>query len=249
MKRRKTYFLYRIILFLVWLFYPKSHTEGEENIPDGPVIYVGNHTQMNGPIMSQLYMPKKSYCWCIGEMMEWKEVPSYAFKDFWSFKPRYTHWFFRILSYLITPLSVIIFNNANTIPVYHDARLKTTFKQTMQRLSEGSGVVIFPEYNQKYNHILYEFQDRFIDIAKFYYKDTGKCISFVPVYIAPALKKMFFGKPIVFDPETPIRKEREVICTYLKNEITSIAESLPRHRVVPYRNIPKKDYPWSKEEA
>lgn len=27
------------------------------------------------------------------------------------------------------------------------------------------------------------------------------------------------------------------------DEITAVAEALPEHTVVPYRNIPKKDYP------
>ena len=30
------------------------------------------------------------------------------------------------------------------------------------------------------------------------------------------------------------------------DEITAIAESLPEHTVVPYRNIPKKDYPTNR---
>ena len=27
-----------------------------------------------------------------------------------------------------------------------------------------------------------------------------------------------------------------------------MAEALPRHRVVPYRNIPKKNYPYNREK-
>ena len=249
MKRKnQSYFLYYLIRFLVWFFYPKIHLEGTENIPDEPVIFVGNHTQMNGPIMAQLYFPGKRYIWCISEMMVWKEVPSYAFKDFWSFKPKYTHWFYRILSYLITPLAVIIFNNADTIPVYHDARLKDTFRESLKRLAEGASLVIFPEENVHYNHILYDFQEGFVDVARLYYKKTGKEISFVPAYLAPSLKKIVFGKAIRYDGSAPAKAERDRISGYLKEEITRTAESLPRHRVVPYRNIPKKDYPWSRPE-
>ena len=40
-----------------------------------------------------------------------------------------------------------------------------------------------------------------------------------------------------------MEQERSRICNYLMDEITSIACSLPRHTVVPYPNIPKKDYP------
>ena len=74
----------------------------------------------------------------------------------------------------------------------------------------------------KYNHILYEFKDRFIDVAKLHYKKTGKPIFFVPLYIAPKLKTMYFGKPIMFNPDVPIAEERRRICDYLMKEITDI---------------------------
>ncbi len=63
------------------------------------------------------------------------------------------------------------------------------------------------------------------------------------MYIAPKLKKIYLGKPVQFRADEPIDAERSRICTYLMGEITAIAEALPEHTVVPYRNIPKKDYP------
>ena len=104
-------------------------------------------------------------------------------------------------------------------------------------------MVIFPEHGIEYNHIVYDFQDKFIDIAKLYYKKTGKELAFVPMYIAPELKKMFLGTPIRFCAGNAIEEERRRICDYLKEEITRIAVEQPRHRVVPYLNIAKKDYP------
>ena len=82
-----------------------------------------------------------------------------------------------------------------------------------------------------------------MDVAKLYYKKTGKALSFVPLYITPKLKQMHLGEALRFDPAAPIEEERQRICSYLMAEITDIACSLPRHTVVPYRNIPKKDYP------
>ena len=243
MEEKKTSFLYKIIKGLVWLFYPKMKVMGAEKLTDEPCIIVGNHTQMNGPIAAELYCPGKHYTWCAGEMMHLKDVPEYAFRDFWSQKPRWTHPGYKLLSYIIAPLSVCGVNNANTIGVYHDTRLMGTFKNTAKRLQEGNHIVIFPEHDVKYNHILYEFQDRFIDVAKLYYKKTGRALSFVPLYIAPKLKTMYFGNPIQFAPDAPIAEERRRICDYLMQEITEIAVSLPEHTVVPYRNIPKKRYP------
>ncbi len=243
MSKKKFRSLYKFIKGTIRLCYPKIQVEGTENLPDEPCLVVGNHTQLHGPIGCELYFPGKRYIWCAGEMMHLKDVPSYAFRDFWSQKPKYTHWFYKILSYLIAPLSVCIFNNASTIGVYHDTRIISTFKNTVNRLAEGSNVVVFPEKDEKFNHIVYEFQDRFIDVAQLYYKKTGKELAFVPMYIAPKLKKMYIGKPIYYCAANPKEEERMRICDYLKAEITSIAVSLPKHTVVPYRNIPKKDYP------
>lgn len=245
MNEKKISPLYRVIKWLIWVFYPKMEVVGSENLPADPAIVVGNHTQMNGPIACELYFPGMRYTWCAGEMMHLKDVPGYAYQDFWSQKPRWTRWFYKVLSYLIAPLSVCIFNNAKTIGVYHDTRVVSTFRETIRRLQEGANVVVFPEKDEPFNNILYQFQDRFIDIAKMYYRKTGKALSFVPLYIAPMLKKMYIGKPVQYIPDEPMEKERARIRDYLMTEITDMACSLPEHRVVPYRNISKKLYPMN----
>lgn len=248
MKKERTfsYRCYRVIRWFVKLFYPKITVEGAENLPDVPCIVVANHSQMNGPIACELYFPGTRYTWCAGQMMNMGEVPEYAFRDFWSNKPKYSRWFYKLLSYIIAPVSVCVFNNANTIAVYRDARILSTFKNTVKRLSEGASVVVFPEHDAPYNHIINGFQDKFIDIAKLYYKKTGQELPFVPMYIAPARKTMYIGKPIVFEGSADMDSQRSRICSYLQEEITRIALAQPPHQVVPYKNIPKKQYPRSK---
>lgn len=243
MTDKTTSLLYKILKGALWLFYPKIKTVGIENLPNVASIIVANHSQMNGPIAGELHFPGKKYIWCAGQMMDLKEVPAYAYNDFWSGKPKYSSWLYKILSYIIAPLSVLIFNNAHTIGVYRDSRILSTFRNTISRLQEGNNIIIFPEHDEEFNHIIYDFQDRFIDIAKLYYKKTGQELSFVPMYVAPKLKKMYLGKPIHFINSNPIEQERRRICDYLMTEITEIACRLPEHTVVPYRNIPKKYYP------
>ena len=247
MEKKKTSLLFKLIKGAVRAVYPKTAVEGAENIPDEPVIFVGNHCHMHGPIIGELYVPGEPYIWCAGQMMHLKDVPDYAYQDFWSYKPRWSQWFYRLLSYLIAPLSVCVFNNARTIGVYHDTRIISTFKKTVATMAEGKSVVIFPEHDADHNHILCDFQDKFIDVAKLYYKRTGKKASFVPMYVAPDLKKIVLGKPVVFDPDAPMDTERRRICDYLMDSITDLACSLPKHTVVPYRNVSKKDYPTNKE--
>ena len=75
MGERKISPLYRLIKAAVRAVYPKIKVVGEENLPPEPVVYVGNHSQMNGPIACELYTPGEHYIWCAGEMMDKKEVP------------------------------------------------------------------------------------------------------------------------------------------------------------------------------
>lgn len=238
--------VYRFIRFFVKAFYPKIEVVG--TLPDGPCIAVGNHAKMHGPIAGELYFPGPHAIWCAGEMMQLKEVPAYAYRDFWAEKPKAVRWFYRLLSYLIAPFSVCIFNNARTIPVYKDRRVLDTFRATAKRLAAGTNVVIFPEHDLPHNHILHAFQEGFVDVARLYHRETGETMHFVPLYLAPALRKMVLGTPIAYRPEASIQEERKRISRALMAEITGMAEALPRHRVVPYPNLPKKAYPYSKQE-
>ena len=247
---KKNPHLFKLIKNLVRLLYPKMDVDGLHNLPDEACVIVGNHTQLHGPISCELYFPDKCYTWCAAQMMELKEVPSYAYKDFWSHKPKLLKPFFKLVSYIISPLSVLIFNNARTIAVFRDNRILSTFRESIAKMKDGNNIVIFPEHDKIHNHIIYDFQEGFVDIARLYYKRTGKKLSFVPLYIAPKLKKMYLGKPIQFSSNTPISEERRRICDYLMKEITDIAVGLPEHTVIPYRNVPKKYYPLNtkKEE-
>ena len=246
-EEKKTSLIFRGVKKLLRLIYPKMELIGKENLPDGAVIIAGNHCQMHGPIVCELYLPGNRFTWCAGEMMELKKVPAYAYADFWSKKPKWIKPLFKLLSYLIAPIAVFIFGNANTIAVHHDMHIATTFKTTVSKLENNAQIVIFPEHEVKRNNIIYDFQDRFIDVARLYHKRSGKELPFVPMYIAPKLRKIYFGKPIVFSSDAPIDEERRRICEYLMDEITLMARSLPEHTVIPYPNISKKLYPSNKE--
>ena len=119
----------------------------------------------------------------------------------------------------------------------------STFRQTVKALEEGVDVIIFPEKLEKRNQIIYQFQENFVDVAKLYYKRTGKRAAFVPMYLAPALRQLHIGTPVIFNPEAPMAEERKRICEEMAKAITAIAESLPQHTVVPYENMPKRQYP------
>ena len=102
-------------------------------------------------------------------------------------------------------------------------------------MEEGANIVIFPEHDEPYNHILQGFQEGFVDVARLYCRRSGKGVCFVPMYVCPTLRKLYILKPIAFDPTAPIQEERKRICAYLMEAITEKADSLPLHATFGYR--------------
>ncbi len=240
---KPTSFTYRLLRFFVWLAFPKWKLTGVENLPEGPCVIVGNHSHMYGPVAAELYIPGRHWVWCAGEMMDRSTVADYAYRDFWANKPRAVRWFYKLLSHLIVPLALCLFNNAHTVAVYHDARVLSTFRDSAQKLKDGDRLVIFPECYDQHNNIVHVFQDRFVDLGRMHGKQTGTALPFVPLYVAPALKTLCFGAPIPYDLTVDGAAERNRVVNALMDAVTQMALALPEHTVVPYPNVPKQAYP------
>lgn len=242
MKQKKP-LLFRLIVRIVRRLTPKYTVCGVEKLPEESCVIVGNHCQLYGPIAAELYMPRDSFIWCVGEMMNRKEVPAYAYEDFWPGKRKGLCWFYHMLSHLIAlPMSYVL-TYAHAIPVYHDTRILTTIRRSIECLNSGADVVIFPESHEPYNGILWNFHTHFADLARMYYRRTGNAVCFVPMYTAPKLGSIHFGDPVRYNPDAPPDEERERISAAMLEGITALAVALPRHTVVPYPNIRKRDYP------
>lgn len=232
MKGKKKHLLFRLIRGIVKIFYKKRKYIGLDNLPNDPVIIASNHSQLHGPLSNEISYSRKKRIWCIGQVMNIKEAPKYNFNDFWSHKPKSIRWLFKIFAYVSAPLSVYLFSRADTIAVYKDSRIMSTFKETIKMLNKNNDIIIFPECQIPYNDIINDFQDKFIDVARLYYKRTNKELYFVPAYNAAKLKTISIGKPIKFNAKEPIEKQRKEICDYMKEEITKLSKELPIHKVV-----------------
>ena len=170
-------------------------------------------------------------------------------EDFWRNKSKLTKWFYYILAHTIFKwLAPFLFNNVNTIPVYKDIRLRKTFQMTMEKMNNKEDIIIFPEYRQAKNNIVNYFQEHFIDVARMYYKKYQQPVLFYPMYVCPKFKKLYIGKPYVYQGDDSNWDEtRKEICAYLEDGITKIGRSLPEHKVVPYYNISKKNWLSNKD--
>ena len=242
LKKKKGMF-YKICAFFIKMKYKKPEYYGVENIPREPCIITGNHAQMHGPIVNELYFPTDKIIWCDAPMLDKKLFTNYAYNNFFGGKPTR---FQKFLTAILKPIIVNVFKNADALPVYRDMRIVKTYKMTTDSLDAGNNVVILPECPEEFNEITNKFNEYFVDVARMYYKSNKKELCFVPMYYCCELKKMLFGKPIKFNGLAEINDERNRICEYLMQEITVLAKSLPVHKVVPFNAVPKEKYKNSK---
>lgn len=228
---------FRFWVRVVKIFYRKRTIEGIENLPDEPCVIVANHAQIHSPITFEGFFPGSRAIWCDSKMMEKAEIPNYAEEGFWpnatdKQKKRRRFWMKKIAGF-----AEYLLTTAHTIPVYRDMRVMKTFKLTEEALREGKNIIIFPEneVTDENNPILDYFNLYFVDIAKIYYKKHGKILTFVPCYNCVELKRVVIGKNHVkYNPDIKMDEQREILCEALRKEITDIALSLPRHKVVPF---------------
>ena len=242
-KNKKRGLFFRFCAKIVSWFYRGSEFIGLENLPDEPCVIAGNHAKLHGPVMGQLYLPFKKLMWCDGPMMYRKEFPKYAHSNFFNGKPTR---FQRFIAKFLAPLVTYLMRNADALPVYRDMRVVKTYKYSVEAMNEGYNIVIFPECPEKNNEIVNKLNEYFVDVARFYYKQTGKELLFVPMYYSVELRKVLFAKPIKFDASSPIDEQRKKICSYIMDEITGLAKTLPVHTVIPFNNVPKSEYKKSK---
>ncbi len=241
-KINKKSIFFRLIAFAISLFYCKSKVIGLENVKE-PCVIITNHSKLCGPINAQHFFPLKKVIWCDAPMLDKKEFPAYAYSNFFNGKPTF---FNKLLAKSLAPLVAHLFKNADTLPVYRDMRIVKTYKMSVQALNKGICVFIMPESPIEHNEIINVFNEYFVDIARYYNKEQNKLLKFVPMYYSPKLKIMVFGKAIEFNTSNKIEDERKRICTYLMEQITVLAKSLPKHKVVPFNNLKRKEYKYSK---
>ena len=224
----------KVILFILRpLYYHKI--EGRENIQldeDTPCVFVCNHGEIYGPIVTNLYVPFSFRPWCTYEMLDKRAVAERAMQG--AFQNAKGPWR-SILNFLMhaigAPLLVWLMKSVDAIPVYHDnpRKLMQTFRETIAAMEAGDNILIFPENaatseNQRYvKEGVSEFFTGFTMVGQLYNNKTGKCPLFVPLYANKRKRTITFGVPTRYNPDVNANEEKERLCAYLRGEMLRVA--------------------------
>lgn len=208
---------------------------GKENIQmdqDCACVFICNHGEIYGPIVTNLYVPYSFRPWVTYEMMDRKviaeRVCSGTLQDV-KVLPRPVLYF--LVDKIAAPFLAWIMKSVDSIPVYHDnpRKLMQTFRETTAAMDAGDNILLFPENaatsaDHKYlKEGVSEFFTGFTMIGQLYYNKTGKRAQFIPLYADKKKRTITFGVPTRYNPEVPANEEKERLCTYLRGEMLRVA--------------------------
>jgi len=195
---------------------------------DGPVVFVGNHYEIYGPVVAVLRMPVNFRPWVINEMLDddkiveqmsiginLSKLPKFV-------KKRLPHVAKRFMKYILNAMEPIPVHKGNLREVV------TTINTTVEAMQQGDNIMLFPE-NPEYMYSqggVDKFYSGFAEIGNSYFKKTGKCTTFFPVYISKKKRKLFIGDGIKFDQTVPKADEKRRIANLLHNSMEKMANEI-----------------------
>lgn len=211
---------------IVGLFSKKASFEFLADKPSEPCIIVCNHTALQAPFAFELYYGDKLNFWTNAKLNTYKN----GIDHFRTVLAKITKYGFLMpLAYVLMPIINLYFRSYQTIPAWHDIRVKETYAATVNSLADGCKVMITPETKDTpMNKYIKKFQRGFAYSAYYWYKETGKCLKFYPSYCDAKTRRIVMGEPTVFDPEAPLKQEAERITVYLEEQTTALGEYLEK---------------------
>ncbi len=198
--------------------------------PENPIVFLGNHAEIYGPIASALCFPVPIRFWVISKMMfNKREVRAYLYENTFSKKTFLPVFIRKLLAWYLGWLSVNVMNALRAIPVYRDSpmKLRQTIRQSVEALEKGENLMIFPEKPEGGKYVkggIGELSPGFVMLAEAWWKKSGKKLRIMPVFANREKRTFTFGEEIRYEPENGYAAEQERIMTEASNQLIALSE-------------------------
>ena len=196
--------------------------------PENPIVFLGNHAEIYGPIASALCFPVPVRFWVISKMMFRKQdVRAYLYENTFSRKTFLPVFVRKLLAWFLGWLSVNVMNALRAIPVYRDSpmKLRQTVRESVEALKNGENLMIFPEHPEgKYvKNGISELSPGFLMLAEAWWKKAEKQLRIMPVFANREKRTFTFGEEIRYEPENGYAAEQERILKEAYEQLSALS--------------------------
>ncbi len=204
------------------------HLDRVRTDPDNPIVFLGNHAEIYGPIASALCFPVPVRFWVINRMMFRKrDVRAYLYENTFSKKTFLPVFVRKILAWFLGWLSVNVMSSLRAIAVYRDSpmKLRQTLRESVEALKNGENLMIFPEHPEgKYvKDGISELSPGFLMLAEAWWKKSEKKLRIMPVYANRDKRTFTFGEEIQYNPENGYASEQERILREVYDQLLELS--------------------------
>lgn len=198
--------------------------DGKENVSDLPGVFVFNHREIYGPIAAVVFLPYDIRPWIIDNMIDKTKIYTHMYEGTFS-KIKWLPPFIRKgIPKLLSPIIHWALSSFDPIPVYRGSTHKIikTFTLSVECLCAGDSILLFPENpTERYTVEVSNFYKGFANIGKMYYRKTGECLMFYPVYASSKRRLLSIGKGVKYDPKGG-KQERDRIVNELEQRMQAL---------------------------
>ncbi len=164
-----------------------------------PTVYVIHHQNLSGPIHAVGLLKDEARIWVYHMFLTRKacfdQFYSYTFTQRFRWPKPFAFLAAGALSLILPPL----LRAFGAVPVYRGTGAFSTFRQSLLALTRGENLIICPdiEYSSSSSKVG-DVYTGYLGLEKFYYKETGRHLRFVPLYVSRSSKALVMGNPITF---------------------------------------------------
>lgn len=232
MKNIKQSVTFKFARFLFRCFTPHYNVYRTHKVPD-PAVYIVHHQNMHGPVTSMAWFDKHVRLWVLNAFCSirscFHQYYHYTFTKRYGM-PKFVAAIAALIPSLLVPK---LMHAMKAIPVFRESRdIVKTFKQSISALIDGQNILLCPDIDYtdtSYN--IGEMYTGFLDLEKYFLKQTGKHLAFVPLHICDADHGIYVGQAVYFSGEDTFRQEKERVYNLLKQEFSHLETCSERRDV------------------
>jgi hypothetical protein len=193
-----------------------------------PAVYLVHHQNTKGPFITMAWLPFSVRPWVLGVFCS----PKGCFDQYYHFT--FTKRFgmpkaiAAVCAYPLSYFVSAVMKSMRSIAVFRDSKaIVTTFMQSIDALTDGESLLISPDIDyDSTDPEMGEMYQGFLDLEKFYWKQTGQHLAFIPLFISEKKRYIFAGEPIYFQKESEFKREKADAYSRLKQEFSRLANQI-----------------------
>lgn len=220
--------LFSVSRLLARMLLPRYSYHLPDRLEDSTAtVYVSHHQNMLGPVAIMAWLSEDLVLrvWALDVFSS----PQKAYQHYLDYTFTQRFGWPKVLAQAIAwPFSNYVaglFDSMGAIAVHRQSRqIIQTMKDSVDVLAKGQSVLIFPDVDyQSDQEEIGEIYQGFLHIEKYYNRQEGGHVNFVPLFADAKTKRIIFGPALSFDPDRPFIDQREEMGQRLQGALQDLA--------------------------